>query len=90
MVEKLDRAVNLRFPASLYDHLAREAKRSGRKLSDHIRFVLQQGLAIEGKGNPRGNVSQRKHEKNQLAELKKRIKRLERLVQSSRRQRDAR
>ena len=75
MPEKLDRAVNLRLSASIYEKLVNEAKQNGRKLSDHIRYVLEQGLQILPQDDPPG--------KDQISELAGRLRRLERLTQRS-------
>lgn len=71
MAEKLDRAVNLRLSASIYEELANEATRNGRKFSDHIRYVLVQGLEALRRQDPT---------EDKVAVLQERIEQLERLV----------
>ena len=78
MTEKLDRAVNLRLSASIYEELVNEAKRNGRKLSDHIRYVLGRGLQALRQEDPMPN---------HLADLQERIRQLERTVRRAIRRR---
>ncbi len=92
MLEKLDRAVNLRLSASIYEKLVNEAKQSGRKLSDHIRYVLEQGLQILPQDDPPGKDPPGKDPpgKDQISELQERLRRLEHLTHRSNQSRSPR
>lgn len=74
MVEKLDRAVNLRLCASIYEELEKEAAQNGRKLSDHIRYVLDRGLQALRQEDPPPNY---------MADLQEQVRQLERIVRRS-------